>query len=63
MATIAYDLGSMIEIVISDETGGVDYTVEVDVAMDESRNEALESAGFSILGEWDDYGTAYVEEF
>lgn len=50
MATIAYDYGNIIEVVFADPTGAQEHVIELECAGD--RDETLESAGFSMIGEW-----------
>lgn len=64
MAITAYDFGSIIEVIVPDETGATERVVELDASWDE-RDAVLEAAGFERRGEWQQLNGVYqanVEE-
>lgn len=64
MTITAYDFGSIIEVIVPDETGATERVVELDASWDE-RDAVLEAAGFERRGEWQQLNGVYqanVEE-
>jgi hypothetical protein len=52
MCSVAYDYGKFVTVCVFDETGAAESEVDFGVGSEETPTEVLESAGYSVGGDW-----------